>query len=299
MNCHEFESTFNDIAREALIDAGARRDADTHAEACPPCAALLNDARTLTAGLRALSSDTAGAEAPPRVEANLLAAFRAHAAGLAAKESGVLPVAVAPVKSSPVVPLTVKKWSWPKTFGAAGLAAAAAVAFVLLVPPALFGPPTKLATKPADSRQPEPTNITVPPIEQASDPSDVVEVPLKEDAVVAKVQTPPRGIPTPRGQRNEVMRNAAYGAARDNAGRTNAPAPTAEANSEIVTDFIQLTDSGGFVAGEGAHLIRVELPRTALVRFGLPLNAERVGGRVKADVLIGEDGMARAIRFVR
>jgi hypothetical protein len=31
----------------------------------------------------------------------------------------------------------------------------------------------------------------------------------------------------------------------------------------------------------------------------LPVNAENSDERVKADVLLGEDGIARAIRFVR
>jgi len=36
-----------------------------------------------------------------------------------------------------------------------------------------------------------------------------------------------------------------------------------------------------------------------MASFGLPVNQERAESRVKADVLIGEDGLARAIRFVR
>jgi hypothetical protein len=45
--------------------------------------------------------------------------------------------------------------------------------------------------------------------------------------------------------------------------------------------------------------VRVEMPRSALMSFGLPMNMERGGGRVKADVVVGNDGFARAIRFVR
>jgi hypothetical protein len=46
-------------------------------------------------------------------------------------------------------------------------------------------------------------------------------------------------------------------------------------------------------------MVRVELPRSALVSFGLPMNVERADERIKADVLVGDDGVARAIRFVR
>jgi hypothetical protein len=68
---------------------------------------------------------------------------------------------------------------------------------------------------------------------------------------------------------------------------------------EITTEFIPLVQEGGFAQSEGTHLVRVELPRSALSSFGIPVNAEQSGGRVKADVLLGEDGTARAIRFVR
>ena len=47
------------------------------------------------------------------------------------------------------------------------------------------------------------------------------------------------------------------------------------------------------------QLGRVELPRSSLASFGLPVNLERAGERIKADVVVGNDGMARAIRFVR
>ena len=50
---------------------------------------------------------------------------------------------------------------------------------------------------------------------------------------------------------------------------------------------------------DGGQVMRVELPRSALAGFGLPVNMDRVNERVKADVLMGPDGQARAIRFVQ
>jgi hypothetical protein len=40
------------------------------------------------------------------------------------------------------------------------------------------------------------------------------------------------------------------------------------------------------------------LPRRVLVNFGLPMNPDRAAEPVKADVAIGSDGTARAVRFV-
>jgi hypothetical protein len=50
---------------------------------------------------------------------------------------------------------------------------------------------------------------------------------------------------------------------------------------------------------DGGQLVRVELSRSAMLNMGLPVNMDRYGERVKADVLLGADGLARAIRFVQ
>jgi hypothetical protein len=67
---------------------------------------------------------------------------------------------------------------------------------------------------------------------------------------------------------------------------------------EIATDFIPLT-YGNPDLGADAQMVRVELPRSAMASFGLPVNMDRADQRVKADVLLGADGLARAIRFVQ
>ena len=69
--------------------------------------------------------------------------------------------------------------------------------------------------------------------------------------------------------------------------------------SEIATDFISLGYLSPATLQDGGQIIRVELPRSALGRFGLPVNMERYNEKVKADVLFGVDGMAHAIRFVQ
>jgi hypothetical protein len=69
--------------------------------------------------------------------------------------------------------------------------------------------------------------------------------------------------------------------------------------SEIATEFIPLSYSSGVSIQDGGQIIRVELPRSALVKFGLPVNVERLNEKVKADVWLGVDGLAHAIRFVQ
>lgn len=69
--------------------------------------------------------------------------------------------------------------------------------------------------------------------------------------------------------------------------------------TEITTDFIPLTNREALAQMDGGQVMRVELPRSALMSFGLPMDMERATERIKADVVVGNDGLARAIRFVR
>jgi len=65
---------------------------------------------------------------------------------------------------------------------------------------------------------------------------------------------------------------------------------------EVVTEFYPLMeDPPPFERGE---LLRVSLPASVMRGVGLPVSEERLTEMVQADVLVGEEGLARAIRFV-
>ena len=77
-------------------------------------------------------------------------------------------------------------------------------------------------------------------------------------------------------------------------------APQAGDAEEGVTAFFPLADSA--LPSTGARVVRIEVPRAALRSFGVaPLEQPGRGQSPTAfaDVLIGEDGLARAVRFVR
>lgn len=81
-----------------------------------------------------------------------------------------------------------------------------------------------------------------------------------------------------------------------------APAPELAqptASQELVTEFIPLVYANDVLPAENVQIVRVKLPRAALVSFGLPIDQDRAGEPIKADVVLGEDSVARAIRFVR
>jgi hypothetical protein len=70
-------------------------------------------------------------------------------------------------------------------------------------------------------------------------------------------------------------------------------------DAEVVTKFYPLREGEDLTALARMQWVRVELPSSALSEVGLPVAPDAVTTRVKADVALGEDGLARAIRFVR
>lgn len=68
--------------------------------------------------------------------------------------------------------------------------------------------------------------------------------------------------------------------------------------TEVATEFLPLRYY--HLPMNTGSTVRIEVPATALVSFGLaPADFREGDGTVQADVLVGEDGLARAVRFVR
>ena len=68
---------------------------------------------------------------------------------------------------------------------------------------------------------------------------------------------------------------------------------------EFVTEFFPLTYSN--VPARGGYVVRMQVPRSALASFGAasPTAVDSGSPNVLADVVIGNDGLARAVRFVQ
>ena len=67
---------------------------------------------------------------------------------------------------------------------------------------------------------------------------------------------------------------------------------------EVATDYIPVVFGPPLEADEFSQVIRISVPRSEMARYGLPVDGGPAA-RVKADVVLGEDGIARAIRFVQ
>jgi hypothetical protein len=62
--------------------------------------------------------------------------------------------------------------------------------------------------------------------------------------------------------------------------------------------FVELPGAAGLPDFESGQIIRMEIPLTSLPTYGLEILPDAKGSPVKADLLVGQDGQARAIRLV-
>lgn len=283
MNCKNFENVVNDLARSQMIDVETREHAHEHAKDCAPCAARLADEQTLSLGLRALSLQTVNVEAPAKVEAALLAAFRAP--------EKVAGFNVQTIRASGDV--RRRRWQW-----AVAAAAAVAILFVAALNSSHWPkPPTGHTEQTASDFNKNTQSLQTPTTASLQEAVATPEPAIKEQTQKTERKAAPQYVDF----KNVSMRRAGVVKGAGKSIKDAQPVdPASSANeAEVATDFMPLTYDAAATPLDSGHLVRVELPRTALLSMGLPMNAERANEYVKADVLMGEDGVARAIRFVR
>ena len=74
------------------------------------------------------------------------------------------------------------------------------------------------------------------------------------------------------------------------------PQLTASKRTEIKTDFIALTYARDPDSGQ---IVRVRVPSSMMVTLGVVATVKKPTDMVDAEVLVGDDGLTRAIRFIR
>jgi hypothetical protein len=86
--------------------------------------------------------------------------------------------------------------------------------------------------------------------------------------------------------------------ARPSAGRGRRHTFPVKEGADNAGELFPLT----FVAKSGptefVQTVRIEISRSTLLSMGLPVNIDRGEGLIKADIIIGEDGVARAVRII-
>ncbi|GAB3242571.1 hypothetical protein [Chitinimonas naiadis] len=76
-------------------------------------------------------------------------------------------------------------------------------------------------------------------------------------------------------------------------------APLQARTDELATAFFPVGDPARIQFAEHARMVRVSLPRAALVSYGLPVNPALADQTIDADLLVADDGTTLALRFVR
>jgi hypothetical protein len=81
---------------------------------------------------------------------------------------------------------------------------------------------------------------------------------------------------------------------------TQAVAPLAPVgDDESDASFYPLPEAEALPAVENAMVVRVQLPVSSLQLMGVPVSEERADASVQADLLLGQDGLARGVRLVQ
>ncbi|HWC97152.1 MAG TPA: hypothetical protein VG456_10390 [Candidatus Sulfopaludibacter sp.] len=205
MNCQEFWDRMPELSNQLL------RDESEHLVDCADCARLWQRQGTLREGMRRLSADLGSVQAPARVEAGLVAAFRAQA-----HRRNTVPA----------------RHVWMPL--ASGIAAAVLVAIGLLL---------------VRDRPPE------KPRHRAPNGVELAALPAAVDLAVDDQLADSDG-------------------------------------------FIPLPNAETIAPDENVNVVRVEVPRSAMLAVGLTVSAEQASELVEADIKMGSNGLARAVRFV-
>jgi hypothetical protein len=277
MNCQDFENHVNDLWREQIMDAGVRAHAIAHRDECEACAQRLEDERALSFRLRALAADAESAEMPPLGDRLLIAfrnqqlAMRQPAAAYQAYQSLYWAAAAAVVLA--VIAISVFRLATPVT-----------------QPPARPSSAAGLKTTPvreiAIAKGPE---MVVSSGAAASLHKNVISHSRSITGRIIRRDLREAVMPAARVTRIAKVARP----------KTTPIVATKSGTTEIATDFIPVGYASAANLQDGGQIVRVELPRSALLAFGLPMNVNRYHEKVKADVFFGADGTARAIRFVQ
>lgn len=265
MNCERFQTIAADLARDEMVEASERANALMHVDECKGCAQTWNNQRDLSAGLRTVADRMRSLQAPAHLEGQLRAAFRDRSR-------------VRPITSTP------QRWRyWASAVAAALLIVFGVMAWrvhiaSLPLPPIVAKSEVVPASQ-TESPKPGPTSVVGAVGNQSAHES-----------------APPRHVASNRNPRKSQPRRAEV----KHPGPQDSLVVAANTDAkEVATDFVSLGYGSALDLQDGGQLVRIELPRSALARFGLPMNMDRADERVKADVLVGADGLARAIRFVK
>jgi hypothetical protein len=265
MNCREFEADVVDLARGAQMSVAAAERLGAHLEQCVACTARVARERHLTTALKAMAGAVPPSTRSAAIEAQLLMAFarrQAVASRPAPPSRSVLatpPVRVS-LAAAAVLVLAVAVWQ-----GTARWRSTSETTPVS----------TQAAANPAAPTPTAAGGAAVPAAASTSGgarASAAITAPPEDAAAPASPRRAP-AMPTP----------------------AQAAVPR---NDNDVLRFVTLPTAVGLPPLESGRIVRVDVPTAMLPAYGFEVAPDSQSGMVEADVLVGQDGQPRAIRFV-
>jgi anti-sigma factor RsiW len=281
MKCDDFESIITDLTRGENVSASEERQVRAHTADCERCSRFLEASRGLTSALERLASADLILQPSAELEKDLRDALRSRL------DVDEIPAALLSLRS-----------------GAARLAAVAVVTLVILAGLLIFV--TTGLRKPrnpnrhdnqqgraAQTQSPPPAHLASGKREPGLKAQEKLPDQVATDQANEQVDRESEIARPPAGLHYSGLR--AVNRRLPNHGRGT----RAQRSTEITTDFLAVGPPGAWRPIDGGALIRVELPRSTLASYGLPVAPDRMNSLVKADVVVGEDGFPHAVRFVR
>jgi hypothetical protein len=249
-----------------------------HARSCPECGLRLAAERRLNRAL-VFAAEAEVEGSPPSVKAAIMSEFAGQR--------------VPAMSSSPVSDATGTKamrMPWLVLAAAAVLLILFAAVTFYMIRSRAAGPHT-LEPAPSGPVAGNPPNPTV--IQPPQDAAGTVDS-MREAA-------PP---PPHSGPRKKSL-NVPLASSRER----DRPEPLADSNagsridlsadSEAMTDFIPLTYLTRSTAIESGQVMRVRVPLSTFISLGVPINTQRSDELVNAELVVGDDGVMRAVRLVK
>jgi hypothetical protein len=261
MKCWEFKEMLTNLAGDRLTDHSIGESALAHTAVCAPCAQRLAAQRALTAGLLEFSEETRHERASPQVKERLRAALAERRSTQTSRAN----------VASMITPATARRPRWPVWT----LAAAAILTLCTM---------TVVWWK--NSTQPVREDLT------GGAPSVPADTRSSEVANLGPAPPPAQGdqATRPRPPQTAAPRSGRLG-------RSNTNDRVAD-ETEIASEFVPLTLTADEKALENGTLVRLTVPRARLVAMGLPLQGEADRETINAEVIMGDNGVAYAIRVV-
>jgi len=280
MNCEDFNKIIHELADYKPMHVPVRDAGVSHVALCADCATKLASARILSTSL-VTAAGAESEEAPARIKQNLLAAFAvAHnesAAPPKVERVDEVDMTEMSAVETPVVEIsTGRRRGW---WTAATVAVAAVVLLAVVLPNW-----RKVSHAPS-----------LPP---ASD----LKAGLIDDSRHAGVVDDKATTSSPKGKaidRPFLKVKSAPVKRRWFTPRRSEAVDTNQTVAQNTSEYLPLTYLAKSTAIDSGTIVRVELSRSALASLGIRTNFEGTGKTVKADVVIGDDGVAQAIRLVQ